>query len=139
MPRSRAYTSPPLTTAEQGVHESGMQLPQPSTLASSLQPWTMAGVSENQCTNYTPSAINYRNESPADEAKLAIDMLATAAVSVSSARSSCSLPHLTPLSEFSVRAASQQQSSPANTPSLQPQEAQAADSKSKSSRSWRPW
>ncbi|KAJ2745005.1 hypothetical protein GGI20_002498 [Coemansia sp. BCRC 34301] len=118
---------------------SNPQLLLPLPLANSLQPRTTVGEPENRHNNRILSAANSYPESPVDEAKLAIDMLATAAVSVSSARSSCSLPHLTPLSEFSLRAGSQQQNSPVPTPSLQPQEAYIAETKSKPSRSWRPW
>ncbi|KAJ2826700.1 hypothetical protein GGI24_002837, partial [Coemansia furcata] len=139
--RSRAYTSPPLSTVKQS--EPHMSPPQVM-----VRPFvSRAFVSEsdghhNSCISssaqeYSPCA-NYYHESSVDETKLAIDMLATAAVSVSSARSSCSLPHLTPLSEFSMRVGSQQQCSPTHTPSLQPQEAQMTEAKSKSPRSWRP-
>ncbi|KAJ2875261.1 hypothetical protein GGH93_001754 [Coemansia aciculifera] len=153
--RSRAYTSPPLGMVEPQLRTgrkdmlatSGPHMPpQPQVSANSFPPWALVGESDgqhNSCTSsgaqdYSP-CVNYYHESPVDEAKLAIDMLATAAVSVSSARSSCSLPHLTPLSEFSMRAGSQLQCSPTHTPSLQPQEYQTAENKTKSSRSWRPW
>ncbi|KAJ1664721.1 hypothetical protein EV178_003878 [Coemansia sp. RSA 1646] len=55
---------------------------------------------EAQCSS--PYTQHYA-ESQINEAKMGIDVLATAAISVSSAKSSGSLPHLTPLSEFSIR------------------------------------
>ncbi|KAJ2048741.1 hypothetical protein GGI08_005916, partial [Coemansia sp. S2] len=135
--RSRAYTSPPLSMVEPRLHTGCKDMlatsdphkpPPPQVSANSLPPWALVGESEGQhssstsygAQDHTP-CVTYYQESPVDEAKLAIDMLATAAVSVSSARSSCSLPHLTPLSEFSIRASSQLQCSPTHTPPLQSQ------------------
>ncbi|KAJ1767310.1 hypothetical protein LPJ77_003793 [Coemansia sp. RSA 2523] len=91
------------------------------------------------------------------DAKMGIDVLATAAISVSSAKSSGSLPHLTPLSEFSFRATSQQYGSPSAVPSspVQPQlpapggegggrsgmqsRKMTPVDNSRSARNWRPW
>ncbi|KAJ1988875.1 hypothetical protein GGI25_002085 [Coemansia spiralis] len=66
-----------------------------------------------QCT----SSHTYQRyaESQINDAKMGIDVLATAAISVSSAKSSSSLPHLTPLSEFSYRTAPNQYSQSATT------------------------
>ncbi|KAJ1893361.1 hypothetical protein LPJ81_005378 [Coemansia sp. IMI 209127] len=61
---------------------------------------------ENHVAARLPSQLSERYaESQINDAKMGIDVLATAAVSISSANGSGSLPHLTPLSEFSVRGA----------------------------------
>ncbi|KAJ2076726.1 hypothetical protein H4R24_005538 [Coemansia sp. RSA 988] len=114
-------------------------------------------LSDAQCL---PTRFQYYAESQINDAKLGIDVLATAAISVSSAKSSNSLPHLTPLSEFSFKHSSQQycatQAAPASPKQLpdQPLLTQGSDGARRSGlqsrkmtpvdgsrrvRSWRPW
>ncbi|KAJ2696489.1 hypothetical protein H4R19_005738, partial [Coemansia spiralis] len=124
--RVRAYTSPPPApdglppseSAGGGLHMAALvpdeprRLPQPSP----PQPhW--------QCDS---------GPQPHD-AKMGIDVLAAAAISVSSVKTGGSLPHLTPLSEFSL-------------PAPKPQSGGAGDDGGSNSgtsgsagRSWRPW
>ncbi|KAJ2779179.1 hypothetical protein H4R18_004158 [Coemansia javaensis] len=75
-------------------------------------------------------------------AKLGIDVLAAAAVSVSSARSGGSLPHLTPLSEFSLAAPSPyicHRPPAARRPSGPHSRRVTPVDGGRAARSWRPW
>ncbi|KAJ2722093.1 hypothetical protein GGI07_003535 [Coemansia sp. Benny D115] len=100
----------------------------------------------------TQAESDHRPESPTQcqdllmtEAKMGIDVLAAAAVSVSSAKSSTALmlPHLTPLAEFSMRtqAPSHQIDSSVPTSPHQPRESSPASrpEAERSTPSWRPW
>ncbi|KAJ2610728.1 hypothetical protein H4S08_003481 [Coemansia sp. RSA 1365] len=113
--------------------------------------------SDMQCL---PPGIQYCAESQINDAKLGIDVLATAAISVSSGKGGNSLPHLTPLSEFSFKHSSQQYCTTSNAPESprnlpdQPLLPQGSDGARRSGiqsrkmtpvdsgrrvRSWRPW
>ncbi|KAJ2856961.1 hypothetical protein J3B02_001303, partial [Coemansia erecta] len=96
--RLRSYTSPPSAHAET----------QPLTDTSSAHVDTRAEAAARVSHPSSPHAQCYQ-DSQIIEAKMGIDVLATAAISVSSVKNSISLPHLTPLSEFALRNAAQQQ------------------------------
>ncbi|KAJ2794474.1 hypothetical protein H4R20_006213 [Coemansia guatemalensis] len=179
--RMRAYTSPspapaicvPKSTADGRVlppQMPGVQLLKPPSVHRQAAACSPDGnnrhdvchnanpsLSDAQCL---PSRSQYCAESQINDAKLGIDVLATAAISVSSAKSSTSLPHLTPLSEFSFKHSSQQYcttpTAPASPKQLpdQPLMTQGSDGARRSGlqsrkmtpvdggrrvRSWRPW
>ncbi|KAJ2636997.1 hypothetical protein GGF40_002653 [Coemansia sp. RSA 1286] len=98
--RLHSYTSLPTAHAEAQPAQpvAGMSASHADTRAESAAQVTSSS-SHAQC--YQDSQII--------EAKMGIDVLATAAISVSSIKNSISLPHLTPLSEFALRNAAQQQ------------------------------
>ncbi|KAJ2295812.1 hypothetical protein IWW54_007065, partial [Coemansia sp. RSA 2705] len=121
--RMRAFTSPSPAVADAASRQPraevaaaepapGVQEPMPLT-DHSQAPAQDSG-SQRHCSGHragTSSEAQFR------DAKMGIDVLATAAISVSSAKSSGSLPHLTPLSEFSFRTLSQHYGSPSAVPS----------------------
>ncbi|KAJ2374879.1 hypothetical protein IW150_002860 [Coemansia sp. RSA 2607] len=149
--RVRSYTSPP-------VSQSGDQ-----TLTNvHVIPINARTGTGFQSTHPSSPHAQCHQDSQIREAKMGIDVLATAAISVSSGKSSGSLPHLTPLSEFSLRNVVGQQpclTAPASPHQTQDegntnQSAKSADgvgtetrsrrvtptdSREKTPHSWRPW
>ncbi|KAJ2356425.1 hypothetical protein IWW50_005430 [Coemansia erecta] len=121
--RGRAYTSPSPVLADSASADpcANPGANAPAHNAQPLKPST-ANPRAPVWNSGNQHRFGYRcNASSSDtqfrDAKMGIDVLATAAISVSSAKGSDSLPHLTPLSEFSYRASSQQHGSPAGVPS----------------------
>ncbi|KAJ2159313.1 hypothetical protein GGF46_003105 [Coemansia sp. RSA 552] len=120
--RARAYTSPPqppppldpCRTAPIGPGASAADEAETSPTAHRAQDAgspTRSSASRGACSSpdMRPSSSGgqHHAEARANDTKLGIEVLAAAAISVSSAKSSGSLPHLTPLSEFSFRASPQ--------------------------------
>ncbi|KAJ2662835.1 hypothetical protein IW148_002749 [Coemansia sp. RSA 1199] len=160
--RVRAYSSPSpglAASASENPHaDPGALAPihngQPKSHAAHPQPQIQDSGDQRRFGCHRASSSS---EAQFRDAKMGIDVLATAAISVSSAKSSGSLPHLTPLSEFSFRATSQQYGSPSAVPSSPVQQQQPPPGRegggrsgmqsrkmtpvdnSRSSRSWRPW
>ncbi|KAJ1721833.1 hypothetical protein LPJ53_003690 [Coemansia erecta] len=98
--RARSYTSPP-------IPQGGDQAP---TDVHVIPANGMTGTALQGAHPSSPHGQSHQ-DSQIREAKMGIDVLATAAISVSSGKSSGSLPHLTPLSEFSLRNVAGQQPS----------------------------
>ncbi|KAJ2632249.1 hypothetical protein H4R22_001399 [Coemansia sp. RSA 1290] len=117
--RLRAYTSPsPPSVGSAHNHpyvESAASVPA-HTRSSMINP------ADQDCSGYS------RSEAASDaqfrDAKMGIDVLATAAISVSSAKSGGSLPHLTPLSEFSLQTYGSPSAAPSSLPHQQQQQQQ---------------
>ncbi|KAJ1820818.1 hypothetical protein LPJ75_000857 [Coemansia sp. RSA 2598] len=152
--RMRSHTSPPPAHAEA----------QPPTDTSRAHADTRAESAVQVTHPSSPHAQCYQ-DSQIIEAKMGIDVLATAAISVSSIKNSISLPHLTPLSEFALRNAAQQQQQHCLTAPASPRQSQderqhlpssskskegacpetrsqrvtPANSREKTPHGWRPW
>ncbi|KAJ1727214.1 hypothetical protein LPJ61_004693 [Coemansia biformis] len=153
--RMRAYTSPPPALPDYALPGPGAG--RPSTAAPAAggpqqqqqppPPIAGAGSPESDChsvalplppsSSSSPPHQRCCPEPQVGDVKVGIEMLAAAAVSVSAIKSTSSLPHLTPLSEFSP-----------STPAVQrPQDGERGGSSRKvtpvdtgrAGRSWRPW
>ncbi|KAJ1939882.1 hypothetical protein GGF37_004217 [Kickxella alabastrina] len=162
--RMRSYTSP-LDSQPEGHALADRPLasgdcrarPAAHPMATSREKHCQDRYSQASGDRQSPSSCKrYYQESQISEAKMGIDVLATAAVSVSSVKSASLLPHLTPLSDISLQNVAEQHcpTAPASPQQQQhqleicgedvwqdagAQRATPANGRGKSPRGWRPW
>ncbi|KAJ2451271.1 hypothetical protein EV183_003725 [Coemansia sp. RSA 2336] len=118
--RLRAYTSPSPPSVG-SAHTAHPYVESAASVPAHTRP-SMINPADHDCSGYSRS--DAASDAQFRDAKMGIDVLATAAISVSSAKSGGSLPHLTPLSEFSLQTYGSPSAAPSSPPQQQQQQQQ---------------